>query len=222
MNLRLLESLFLLLLAGCASGGPRWHADAVGWLETYREQALAGETRLAPAAYANALAEFKRGGDWDGLAVAHLTRCAVERATDQPLLGCAAYTAQQPLGASRSNDAYARWLAGAATREDIEFLPPVYRDLAAAMQSGNAALSAERLSRIEPPLSALVALALVWRELPDAGPALAAGEALAGKQGWLAAHRTCLGREIVLLKQRGDAAGAAEREKRLRLLGTGP
>lgn len=218
--MKLLAPVLVLLLAACAGdGGPRWHGDAVRWLETYREQALAGEAKLAPAAYAGALREFKRGGDWDGLAIAHLTRCAIERATDQPPAGCDAYREQKPLGASRGNDAYARWLAGAAVREDIEFLPAAYRGTAAAMIDGNRAELAERLAGIEPPLSQLVALAVAWRQLPDARPALADCAALAGKHGWLAAHRTCLAREIALLRERGDAVGAAERERRLRLLG---
>lgn len=208
-----------LLLAACASSsGPRWQTDAPHWLETYREQALSGEARLASAAYANALGEFKRGGDWDGLAVSHLTRCAIERVTDQPLLGCAAYQAQLPLGASRNNDAYMRWLSGELRPEDVEFLPPAYRELAAAWQSGNSGGLVQALARIEPPLSALVALAVVWRRLPDALPPLEACARLAGKQGWLAAHRTCLSRAIVVLKEKGDTAGAAEREQRLRLL----
>ena len=212
--------LFVALLAACAGeGGPRWHNDAVSWLDSYRAQALAGEAKLAPAAYAGALREFKLGGDWEGLAIAHLTRCAIERVTDQTLAGCAAYREQKPLGASRANDAYASWLAGTVTRRDIEFLPEAYRGVAAAMQDGNASALAERLAGIEPPLSQLVALAVVWRQLPDAQPALSACATLAGKQGWLAAHRTCLSREIVLLKERGDAAGAAERERRLRMLG---
>ena len=219
MRRRTLASLSgALLLAACA-GAPRWHGEAVDWLETYREQALAGEARLAPSALANAIDAFKRGGDWDGLALAHLTRCAIERATDQPLAGCAAYREQQPLGASRSNDAYARWLSGAAMRTDIEFLPAAYRHVAAALADGERALLAERLADIEAPLSQLVALAIVWRQLPDPQPALAACALVAAKQGWLAAHRVCLRREIAVLKERGGA-GAAEREQRLRLLGS--
>ena len=208
-----------LLLAACTSaGGPRWQADAVSWLDTYREQALAGETRLAPAAYASAMKAFQQGGDWDGLALAELTRCAIERVVDEPLQGCAAYRAQQPLGASRSNEAYARWLSGELGAADIAFLPPAYRDLASAWQSDNSAELTERLARIEPPLSALVALGVVQAQLPDPLPALDACGVLAGKQGWLAAHRACLKRAIAVCKQRSDSAGAAEREQRLRLL----
>lgn len=210
-----------LLLAACAGdGAPRWRSDAVGWLDTYREQALAGEAKLAPAAYGNAVSGFKRGGDWDGLAVVHLTRCAIERATDQAPNGCTTYREQKPLGANRGHDAYAAWLAGAVSRADIEHLPAAYRGVAAALADGDRAALAGRLAAIEAPLSQLVALAVVWRQLPDPQPALATGATLAGRQGWLAAHRACLAREAAVLKERGDAAGAAERERRLRLLGS--
>jgi hypothetical protein len=213
-------ALVMLLLSGCGGvAGPRWHGDAVRWLETYREQALAGETGLAPGAFANALREFRRGGDWDGLATAHLTRCAVERVIDHPTDACAAYREQKPLGASPSHDAYARWLDGSITVEDVGLLPAAYREVAVALLANDRAALAGKIEGIVAPMSRLVALAVVWRQLPNPQPALFACQSLASQQGWQAAHRACLGRELEILRERGDHLGVQEREKRLRLLG---
>lgn len=206
-------------LAGCAGDpAPRWQTDAVGRLDDYRAQMLAGETRIAPVAFAEALREFKRGGDWEGLAVAQLTRCALERALDLPPAGCDAYRAQAPLGATAQHDAYARWLAGTATADDVAHLPAAYRGVATAALAGDAAALDAQLGAVAAPLSRVVALAVVWRRLPDPLPALEACSRSAGREGWLAVSRSCLARQVEVLRTRGDAAGAAERERRLQLL----
>ena len=212
-------TIILLLLSGCAgTGEPRWHDDAVRWLDTYRGQALGGESQLASSAFSSALREFRRGGDWDGLAIAQLTRCAVERVSDLPLAGCTAYYEQKPLGASRRNDAYAHWLAGDLALADIEHLPQAYRGVAAALHEIDQKSLAARLVGMESPLSKLVALAVVWRHLPDPQPALIECQLAAAKQGWLAAHRAYLKRELEILRERGDQYGVQDREKRLHLL----
>ena len=209
-----------LCLAGCAGGPavPPWKAEAASELDAYRRAALAGAAPAAKAAYRHTLAAHKQGGDFAGLVTVSLTRCAIERVTDGKPEGCAEYTALRQLADRPALDAYARWLDGGLAADDVKQLPEAYRQVAAAWLEHRDAALADALNRVEPPLSFLVALAVVGDRLPKPMPLWQKCESLASHQGWLAAHRACLQREAAWLDKRGDGGGAVLARRKMEVL----
>src|SRR5690606_28340321 len=109
-----------------------------------------GETRLANAAFTRARAELASTGQPDQVAVAELTRCALEAASVAPDEGCPGF-ASLAADASAGSRAYADFLSGKPV--DSKLLPAHYAGF------GDAA----SLARIESPFPRLIAAGVLLR-----------------------------------------------------------
>ena len=189
-----LAVLLAALLAACGSQppAPDWKINAHGAAERAQAAYLAGNDRVARQEWQRARAELARTGRPEALAQIELLRCAAQTASlvAEP---CSAFEALRA-DATPAQAAYAAYLAGGATAQQLALLPEPQR---AAATSGQAAAG------IADPLSRLVA----------AGAALRAGRATpatadlaidtAAEQGW----RRPLLAWLLLRQQQALAAG---------------
>ena len=199
----------VVLLAACAGGPkpPEWQASAKSSLDAYSEAWLRGETRQANAAFARARSELASTGQADQVAVAELTRCALEVASVAAAgEDCPGFV---PLAAdaSEASRAYAAFLAGKSV--DTKLLPAHYAVFS----------DAASLSRIEAPLPRLIAAGVLLRRnaLPPEGLALAV--ATASAQGWRRPLLAWLGVQESVAAARGDSALAEQARRRAALVG---
>ena len=212
MHLRpiVLSCLAALLLAACASGPkpPEWQANAHVSLDAYTEAWLRGETHLANAAFVRARSELASTGQAGQVAIAELTRCAVEIASVAVAEGdfCPGFVSLAAEAGERER-AYAAFLAGKAV--DAQLLPPQYAGFS----------DAASLAGIANPLSRLIAAGVLLRKssLPPEGVALAVETASA--QGWRRPLLAWLGVQERAAAARGDAVLAAQARKRAELVG---
>lgn len=204
-----LSGIAALLLAACASGPtpPEWQANAHASLDAYTEAWLRGETRLANAAFVRARSELASTGQARQVAVAELTRCALEVASIAVAEGdfCPGFASLAAEAGDRER-AYAAFLAG--QQVDMSLLPAHYGVFS----------NAASLSRIEAPLPRLIAAGVLLRQgaLPPEAVALAVETASA--QGWRRPLLAWLGVQERAAAARGDNALAAQARKRAELL----
>lgn len=191
-------TLSALLLAACAgTPPPDWQLEARSALERAIEAYLSGHSRAAEQDHARARAELARTGRADLLARAELLRCAARVASlEFDDGGCPGF-APLALDAAPAERAYAAYLAGQATAQDLPLLPAAQREAAAG------AVAAD-------PLSRLVAAGVRLRrgEAVDAAPMVDTASA----QGW----RRPLLAWLHLQARQAEAAGDAVLAERLR------
>jgi hypothetical protein len=204
----LLAAALAVLLSACASGPkpPEWQASAKALLDAYSEAWLRGETRQANAAFARARSELASTGQADQVAVAELTRCALEVASVAAAGEACPGFAPLAADASEGSRAYAAFLAGKSV--DPRLLPAhyaVFNDVAS-------------LTRIEAPLPRLIAAGILLRRnaLPPEGVATAVETASA--QGWRRPLLAWLGVQERVAAANGDAALAEQARRRAALV----
>ncbi|MBK7658787.1 MAG: hypothetical protein IPJ28_06420 [Betaproteobacteria bacterium] len=190
----------VLLFAGCASKPPpTWQADAHGSLERYSAAYLAGEARVAQAEFTRARSGLASAGRADLVARAELVRCAAAVASlefgDCP--GFEAMRADAPL----DEQAYAAWLSGKASADDIARLPVHHR----AVALGNA----DALPEIEDPFARLVAAGVLMRTNRATPGSIVLAADTASTQGWRRPLLAWLG----VQKQRAEQAGDRRRPR---------
>jgi hypothetical protein len=202
----------MVFLVGCAGGPPPpdWQANAHTALNAHTAAWLAGRDRVATQELAIARREISRTGDAVLVARVELTACAVRLAS----LAAGDCPAFQPLAqdAGPAAQAYADYLAGRWQGLNAALLPPAQQAVPGC-RDGLAVLQG-----IEDPLSRLVAAAALLRAgyMSPAGIALAIDTA--SRQGWRRPLLAWLGFDRDRLAAAGDAAGAAERQRRMDLV----
>lgn len=194
-----------LLLVACSSKPPvpDWQMNAQAAATKATEAYLSGNARVEQLEWERARAEVARTGRPDLLARLELVRCAAQVAS-LVVAPCDRFEALRP-DASAPEQAYADYLAGRVSPQQVPLLPEAQRKAAA---SGEAAT----LTGIEDPLSRLVAAGVLF-QAGRAGPAvIAAATDTASAQGW----RRPLLAWLLLQVQGAEAAGDAEAAAALR------
>jgi hypothetical protein len=208
---RLLAALALSLLAACGSNPPPpdWMANAQGALENHEKAYLEGQTALADLSFARARAEAARTGQPALVGRVELARCAT-RAAALEFDDCPGYAALGD-GAEPEERSYAAFLLGRWQGLDAKALPAQY---AAVVREGGAA----DLSRIQDPLSRLIAAGVLFRkgEISPAGIATAIDTA--SERGWRRPLLAWLGVELKRAEAAGDAAAAVQLRQRIGLV----
>jgi hypothetical protein len=188
-------------LAACASGppAPEWQLNAHGASQKAQNAYLAGDVRVEQLEWDLARREVARTGRPDLLARVELLRCAgrVASLVFEPCSGFEALSADAPA----AEKAYARYLAGEATPDDLALLPSAQREAAQAA-SANAAAP---LAAIADPLSRLVAAGVQLKTGWATPGSVALAIDTASAQGW----RRPLLAWLVLQRERAQAAGDA-------------
>lgn len=193
------------LLVACSSKPPvpDWQMNAQAAATKATEAYLSGNARVEQLEWERARAEVARTGRADLLARLELMRCAAQVAS--LLVGpCDRFEALRP-DASAPEQAYADYLAGRVSPQQVPLLPEAQRKVAA---SGEAAT----LAGIEEPLSRLVAAGVLFQTGRASPAVVAAASDTASAQGW----RRPLLAWLLLQAQRAEAAGDAEAAAALR------
>ena len=193
------------LLGACASkpAPPDWQMNAKSSLERATAAYLSGNSALEALEFARARADLARTGQPALVARAELLRCATRVASlvFEPCSGFDALAAD----ASPADQAYARYLAGAAQPADLPLLPAAQQ--AAAAGPANAAA----LAALTDPLSALVASGVMARRSLATGAVAQVASDAASAQGW----RRPLLAWLALQQQQARAEGRQEDAERL-------
>lgn len=194
-----------LLLAACSSKPPvpDWQMNAQAAAIKATEAYLSGNARVEQLEWERARAEVARTGRADLLARLELMRCAAQVAS-LVVAPCDRFEALRP-DASAPEQAYADYLAGRVSPQQMPLLPETQRKVAAV---GEAAT----LAGIEDPLSRLVAAGVLFQAGRASPAVVAAATDTASAQGW----RRPLLAWLLLQVQRAEAAGDAEAAAALR------
>ena len=194
-----------LLLAACSSKPPvpDWQMNAQAAATKATEAYLSGNARVEQLEWERARAEVARTGRADLLARLELMRCAAQVAS-LVVVPCDRFDALRP-DAPAPERAYADYLAGRVSQQQVPLLPEAQRKVAAA---GEAAT----LASIEDPLSRLVAAGVLFQAGRASPAVVAAATETASAQGW----RRPLLAWLLLQVQRAEAAGDAEAAAALR------
>ncbi|HJW50583.1 MAG TPA: hypothetical protein VJ501_01125 [Burkholderiaceae bacterium] len=206
---------FALLLAACNSAPPlEWQANAKGALDDAVTAYLVGDTRVANAEFGLARRELASTGRADQVALAELTRCAVQVASLD--VGPCAGFEQLRADATAAQRAYADYLSGRVQTSEVALLPEPYRALAARDLSGDGATGA--LKSIDDPLSRLIATGVLFQGGRANPAAIALAADTASAQGWRRPLLAWLGVQLALAQKTGDQTGAEQLRRRIALV----
>ena len=173
---------------------------AKGSLERATEAGLRGDAGIESVEFARARASVASTGRADWVARVELVRCAA-RVASLDLAPCAGFEALAA-DAAVAEQAYARYLAGAAGAADVALLPQVHQPMVLA----SGAASDPLLANIEDPLSRLVAAGVLLRRSEATPGTVRQAVDTASAMGWRKPLLAWLG----LAKERAQAAGAAD------------
>lgn len=203
-----------LLLAACSSQPPvpDWQMNAQGSAQKALDAYLSGNTRVEQLEWERARAEVARTGRPDLLARLELMRCAAQVAS--LVVGpCERFEALRP-DAAEPERAYANYLAGRLSPEQVPLLPEAQRKVAT---SGDAAA----LAGIEDPLSRLVAAGVLFQGGRASPAAITAATDTASAQGWRRPLLAWLGLQVQRAQAAGDAEAAAALRRRVAIVEQG-
>lgn len=204
-----------LLLSACAAKAPApdWAVDARSASERYRQAHLTGASRAAQSEFLRARSALAATGQAGQVARIELTRCALQVAS-LDFSECAGF---EPLreDAPAAERAYAAYLGGAVLAADLAALLPAAHRAVAAGASDPATWS-----RIDDPLSRLVAAGVLVRRGQGAPALLEAAVSTASQQGWRRPLLAWMGAQLQWAEGVGDAA-LAERLRRGMALAAG-
>jgi hypothetical protein len=205
----------VLLLAACSSAPPaEWQANAKAALDRAVAAYLAGDTRVANVEFDLARRELARTGRADQVALAELTRCAVQVAS-LDFGPCEGFEKLRP-EATPAERAYADYLANRLQPADAALLRDQHRAFVAGDISGDAATSA--LRAIDDPLARLVATGVLFQGGRANSAAIALAADTASAEGWRRPLLAWLGVQLVLAEKAGDRIGEEQLRRRIALV----
>jgi hypothetical protein len=198
MSRTLVAGAIALMLVACSSTPPPpdWQSNSKAAIERSIAAYLNGDTRIEALEFDRARSEVSRTGRFDLVARIELLRCAgrVASLVFEPCAGFETLREQ----AEPAERAYADYLAGRATPQDVALLPEAQRGQAP--------------KDIADPLARLVAIGVRF-ETGRADPAaIQLAVDTASAQGWRRPLLAWLGVQL----KRAEAAGAADQARALR------
>lgn len=209
----------LILLTACGSRpAPEWIGASYNHLEAFKRHDLRGNERLAEQSFQRALEEIQSSGDIEAMAIAYLTKFAVRTASledfdDREYLNLAAADSGLP------HMQYYSFLKDFRSGVDPDQLPRQYRDFLKAIRNGSPSEIAGEATRIDDPLSRLIAVGLAVRGGLESESLLNGAIETASRQGWkkpLLAYLKRIERHYDSVK---EVKKAADVRKRLDLIG---
>jgi hypothetical protein len=184
MKKNIIAFVFLMLIAGCGSKPiPDWTNAAFNQLDDFRENYLAGKTQIAELHFNKAVDEIKKSGDLDILARAYLTKCAVQMAVLEKMddRNYLRIDAAQPVPQNRN---FHKFLSGDTARVEEKLLPVQYQSFFMAYRSGRFADMSGAISKMEDPLSKLIAVGFLVKQDKCDEVCLKIAIDAAGRNGW--------------------------------------
>ena len=198
-----------LLIGACVGGppAPDWQVEAKGSMERSIAAYMVGNSRVEAAELARARSQLSRTGRADLLATAELLHCAT-RVASLVFEPCAGFEPLR-LDATQAQRAYADFLQGKATGENIALLPQAQRAAAGG--------DASSLKAIGDPLSQLVAAGVLLQTSRADPMVIAQAIEAASAQGWRRPLLAWLGVQVKRAESAGDMQEADRLRRRLAL-----
>ncbi len=210
---------FSFLLVGCGSSKPvpDWTDASFNQLDNYKKSYLSGKERIAEAYFNKAVDEIKSSGDLEILARAYLTKYAVHVAVldafdDREYMRI---DAVEPI---LQNKNFYSFLKGAFDNVDEKLLPQQYAGFLRAFQSGKKDDVAHEISKMDNPLSKLIALGLLVQKNKNDETDLKLAIDIASHNGWKKALLAYLFKLQSFYKTNNKPDKAAHVEERIQLI----
>lgn len=201
------------LLSACAGKSvPDWQMNAKTAMERATAAYLEGNLRVETQEFNLARSEISRTGRADLMARIELTRCAA-RVASLVMEECDGFEKLRT-DAAAPERAYANYLAGKITPNDIALLPAQHRTVAGASSD---AAAASALPDIEDPLARLVAAGILFRSNHATPTVLTVAVDTASAQGWRRPLLAWLGVQLLRAENAGDAAEVERLRRRIAL-----
>lgn len=212
------------LLTACAAAPPvpDWQLNARAAVERATQAELEGNARVARVQWQRAQEETRRTADPERMARLRLVQCAVQQSTLM-LDACTDWevglSGPSNSGSTlQAEQAYARYLAGAHTLQDLPWLPAPHRGVARLMLSSPPDNWGPALQKVPDPLSRLIAASALLRAQQIDPGALAVAVDTASQMGWRKPLLAWLVLQVQVAEAAGDEAQAAWARQRLALL----
>jgi hypothetical protein len=204
------------LLAGCAGTPlPDWELDAKSAVDAAVRADLQGATRVTSQEFQRARAALARSGRLDLAARAELLRCAA-RVASLELGACMAFDALAA-DATAGDRAYARYLVGSATADDIALLPAHHR-AAATSRGADAAV----LEAMADPLARLVGAAVMLQATRASPDVVGLAVRTASEQGWRRPLLAWLHVQLQAAQRTGELDEAQRVQRRIDFVTSAP
>ena len=176
---------FSFLLVGCGSSKPvpDWTDASFNQLDNYKKSYLSGKERIAEAYFNKAVDEIKSSGDLEILARAYLTKYAVHVAVLEAF-DDREYMRIDAVEPILQNKNFYSFLKGAFDNVDEKLLPQQYAGFLRAFQSGKKDDVAHEISKMDNPLSKLIALGLLVQKNKNDETDLKLAIDIASHNGW--------------------------------------
>jgi hypothetical protein len=202
---------FLLLLQGCASqpAVPDWQLSAKSASDRFVSAYLTGNTRVEALEFDKAKQALSSTGRPDALAQLELLRCAT-RVASLVLEPCAGFELLRA-DASAADQAYADYLDGRATAQNVALLPAAQQRLSSAAPTAQASV----MQAMDESLSRLVGAGVLMRKGQANPAALAQAVETASAQGWRRPLLAWLGVQALRAEQAGDMDEAKRLRRRM-------
>jgi hypothetical protein len=211
--------MFSILLVGCGSSKPvpDWTDASFNQLDNYKKSYLSGKERIAEAYFNKAVDEIKSSGDLDILARAYLTKYACQVAVLEAF-DDGEYLRIEAVEPVMQNKNFHGFLKGAFDSVDEKLLPRQYEGFLRAFKSGKKEDVAQEISKMDNPLSKLIALGLLVKKNKDEEIDLKFAIDIASQNGWKKALLAYLGRLQSFYRTNNEPDEAAHVEERIKLI----
>ena len=206
---------FCFLLFGCGSSKPvpEWKGASFNQLDNYKKSYLSGKERIAEAYFNKAVDEIKSSGNLEILARAYLTKYACQVAVLEAF-DDSEYLRIDAVAPILQNKTFYNFLEGAFGNVDEYQLPERYAGFFRALKSGKKEEIALEISKMDNPLSKLIAVGLLVRKNMYDEMELNLAIDIASQNGWkkaLLAYLAKLQSFYVMNNKPDKAAHVAER-----------
>ncbi len=200
-----------LLLQGCASqpAVPDWQISAKSASDRFVNAYLTGNTRVEALEFDKARQALSSTGRPDALARLELLRCAT-RVASLVLEPCTGFELLRA-DASAADQAYADYLAGRVTGQNVALLPAAQQRLVSAASTAQASV----MQAMDEPLSRLVGAGVLMRTGQASPAALTQAVETASAQGWRRPLLAWLGVQALRAEQAGDMDEAKRLRRRM-------
>jgi alkylhydroperoxidase/carboxymuconolactone decarboxylase family protein YurZ len=210
---------FSFLLVGCGSSKPvpDWTDASFNQLDNYKKSYLSGKERIAEAYFNKAVDEIKSSGDLEILARAYLTKYAVHVAVLEAF-DDREYMKIDAVEPILQNKNFYSFLKGAFDNVDEKLLPQQYAGFLRAFQSGKKDDVAHEISKMDNPLSKLIALGLLVQKNKNDETDLKLAIDIASHNGWKKALLAYLFKLQSFYKTNNKPDKAAHVAERIKLI----
>ncbi len=213
--------LLIIVISFLGCGGskqiPDWINDSFNNLESFKENYVSGKDRIAEVQFKKAIDEIKKSGRLEILGKAYLTKYAVHIAVLESFDDTDYLTidALQPVLKNRT---FYNFLKGSFDRIDENLLPRQYGGVIKVFRNGKPGDAVHEISRIEDPLSKLIAAGILIQKNAYDEEILKVAIDTASRRGWKKALIAYLEKLQLLYEKKKETEKAVNITQRIQLL----